>query len=502
MSTNYESQNTDGAQEETEWSALEHLDESDAEKLEEKRRKVGEKVIEIAERTAQEALEGKLNERLLKVDTLEEACQNGEYGVRKYEEDFQGGTIPVYIMEGMSFRMLSTTIDYRRNNNEGEIGTQTYKSVMRDPGFWMQRRAEAEQSEGYGTRNANARGNTISASYVYSEKNLSSSVQGTLIYGFDHVDHDSVISVSNGDGGTSNVGGDAETKITSGKEIDMLESAGGSATYNEVLLRRYSKEGEPKRPDYIVCYDDISRAAKRHAAYFGVPIVLVETKKYEDRAEWNGWELLNSVEEETSFDETSDKVDELLSMSMFKTKYHPREAVGRVGDEDLAPGSADKIVEKGREVAQMEFKKRLEFIKATLESEIARLTEANAKNEVAAAKAPGLDMFSVSYTDVQAGEMHDSMMTTSTPGIRAPGACSSLKIDFRREGSPRFIKTTVYDGARIYDKEHSSLPTNLTENGDSSIYDALQPLAEEYLKAYRKNREILKAQVAAQRKIA
>lgn len=477
MSNNHEFSNNDVGQEETAWSILENYNEQEAN-------------VE----TAQEKLEGKLNERLLKIDTLEKACQEGGFGVSKYEEDFGDKTIPVYVLEGMPFRMLSTTIDYRKHNNPGEIGTETYKSVLRDPGFWMQRREEAEQSAGYGTRNANARGNTISASYVYSEKNLSSSVDGSLTYGFDHVENDSVISVSNGDGGTSNVGGDAESKISTGDEIDMLESAGGSAGYNEVLLRRYSKDGEPKRPDYIICYDDyISRAAKKHATYYDIPIVLVQKKEYVDRAKWNGWELLNSVNEDMSFEETSEKMDELLSMSMYKDLYKPREAVGRVADEDLAPKTADPIKEKCREVAQEEFKKRLIFIKTTLESEIVRLNEANDNNVAAGAKTPGLDMLSITYSDVQAGEKHDGISDMKSAALRAPGACSNIRIDFRMAGSPRFIKTTIFDGARVFDKEHASLTKDLIEDGDSSIFDALQPLVVDYFKAYRKNQAILKA---------
>ena len=525
----YESTTTETGQVETEWSALEHLDDSQERNEEEREKyleKVGEDLLEFVERTGenakddvlteleqleqevlqspQEILEGRLNERLLTVASLADACERGEYGINQYEDDFGDQTIKIYELKGMPFRMLSTAIDYRRSADEGAIGTQTYKQVMKDPGFWMQHRDEAIQSEGYGTRNANARGNTISTSYVYSEKNLASNVRGTLNYGFDHVENDSVISVSNGDGGTSNIGGDAESKIVSGNELDNLESPGGSSTYNEILLRRYSKDGMPKKPDYIICYDDyIPKVAKRHAAYYDIPIVMIDTKEYEDRAKWNGWELMNSINEETSFEETSDKLDDLLSMSTFKNMYVPRSGIGRWRDEDHGVRMPDQLQNKCREIAQVEFQKRLEFIERTLRAEIDRLNEANEQGAVASAKTPGLDMLSVEYSDVRGGVKYDGgLVDNNISGLQAPGACNSLGITIRMEGSKRFIGTNIYDGARPYDAEHANMSQEEIDAASSEVYDRLQPLAVEYLNAYKKNKEILKASLEAKRKVA
>ena len=51
------------------------------------------------------------------------------------------------------------------------------------------------------------------------------------------------------------------------------------------MLDRFPGEnGERKRPDYLVVYgdkqEDIDELTKKHAAYFGVPIMLIDPKKY------------------------------------------------------------------------------------------------------------------------------------------------------------------------------------------------------------------------------
>ncbi|MBP5633308.1 hypothetical protein J6X13_00005, partial [Candidatus Saccharibacteria bacterium] len=230
---------------------------------------------------AQELLERDLNERLTKIDQLEEEALGGNPDVEKSTRSYNGNEIPVYTLHGFPIKMLTHTVDYRRLNDSGEIGTETYKDVMRDPSIWTERRDISEQTEGFGTREGNARGNTISVSYTNSERNFKSRFTGELVYGFCQVEADSVLSVTNGDGSTSNMEGDAETSISNPDELDMLEGAEGTNNYNEILLRRYSENGMPKRPDYIVAENgQITETMLRHAEYFGIPIINIDKDAY------------------------------------------------------------------------------------------------------------------------------------------------------------------------------------------------------------------------------
>lgn len=233
---------------------------------------------------AQELLERDLNSHLLTVEHLEEEVMSENPEIEKRTVQYEDKEIPVFDLRGIPFSMLTHTVDYRRHNKPGEIGTETYLAVMDSPELWAERSDIAEQNSGFGTRQGNARGNTISASYTNSEHNLRSRVSGELVYGFDHVDADSIISVSNGDGATSNMVGKSDTSVRDHNAIKRLESAGNTPIYNEVLIRRYSENGIPKCPDYIVAENGrITETMLRHADYFGIPIINIETGIYREQ---------------------------------------------------------------------------------------------------------------------------------------------------------------------------------------------------------------------------
>ena len=113
----------------------------------------------------QEIVERDLNSRILKVDDLETEVLSENPEVDKRFVSWRKQDIPVYDLKGLPFAMLSTTVDYRRLGKEGDIGTETYKTIMKNPWTWTRRRDEAEGRKGFGTREANALGDTISASY-------------------------------------------------------------------------------------------------------------------------------------------------------------------------------------------------------------------------------------------------------------------------------------------------------------------------------------------------
>lgn len=70
------------------------------------------------------------------------------------------------------------------------------------------------------------------------------------------------------------------------KTRDRLNSSHASEGYNEVVLNRYPEGDDTKRihPNYLAVFSDniadIQEPVKRHAAYFGVPIMLIDPHKY------------------------------------------------------------------------------------------------------------------------------------------------------------------------------------------------------------------------------
>lgn len=443
----------------------------------------------------QEIVEQDLNARLLTVDNLETETLAENPGVERRAVVYEGEEIPVYDLKGLPFAMLSTTIDYRKANKPGEIGTETYRAVMADPAVWAERRDEAEKASGFGTRKENARGDTISASYYNSERNLASRVPGDLIYGFEKVAADSVIMVANGDGGTSNMAGRIETRLRDPDEIKVLEGAGGVSAYNEVLLRRYSENGMPKLPDYIIVENGrITEAAMRHAKFFKIPIVNVEWGIYREKAEKRGQELLDSISGEDSYVELDAKLAELLSMAQYKSDFRVLKGIGRNEDRPVLPMNATPTQEKCLEASKMEQRKRLEFIAETLQEVTKQIREATEKGKVAKNKLAQFDYFHVGIRDVQNGVRSTESGETEDRMWSAPGNSNEIEIDFRLRGSSRNVETRVYDGERIY-RVDEALATGVRkqediDRADSSYYEKLEPIVREYFEAVRENEKL------------
>lgn len=438
----------------------------------------------------QEILERDLNSRLLKVEDLEIEALSENPEVQKRSVEFEGVEIPVYDLKGLPFSMLSTTIDYRRFDEPGHIGTETSQTVMEDPSVWVARRDEAEHADGFGTRKANARGDTISTSYYNSESNIDSRVSGDLIYGFERVASDSIISIHNGDGNTSNMAGTDEPTLSGYNKWQELESAGGTSGYNEILLRRYSDSGAPKQPDYIITEDGhITEAALRHAKFYGIPIVNIEKSIYDEKARRRGEELLDSLSEHDSYQDLATNLDKLDSMSQYKYRIPLLDGVGRAVD---IPNAIKVDAATGRDylaLAKMELQKRLDFIKTSLESATAALETAPAGTLPNPQGLPQFDLFEVSLDDAQHGILHKESGNSVAEYLSRPGHCNRIQCIFQLKGSPRKVLTNIYDGERVLNADGDLISPNSWHDlnrADSSYYDALEPLVLRYLEALQK----------------
>lgn len=440
----------------------------------------------------QEFVERDLNSKLSKVDDLEMEVIAGNPEIQKRSVNYEGVDIPIYDLGGIPFSFLSTTIDFRDSGEPGSIGVDTYKTVLKDPSVWNERRDIAEKASGFGTRGADARGDTISASFWNSESNSVSYVPGRLVYGFENVQADSVIAIFNRDGGTSNLI-KGQDMILSLNSLEYIEGASGNINYNEVLLRRYSENGMPKRPDYIIVEKNrISEEALRHAKYFGIPIVNVVRPVYERKAANKGKELLDSIDENDSYEELNRKVDGLLCIPEYKKAYRVPMSIGRNEDLPNMGIRRSALEEKCLEISQMELSKRLVFIKSKLEEAVRSIESATEKGLSIKPIVPGFEEFRIVVHDVQNELRHTK--DGVYPGSSSLGGCNWIEIEFRLKGSPRFIETNVFDGERICRADE--LPSGYfseedLENADSSFYDAIEPVVLRYFEAIHKNNEII-----------
>lgn len=450
----------------------------------------------------QEIVEKDLNDRLLTTDTLEAEILSENPEVQKSSIIFEDTQIPVYDLKGLSFSILSTTVDYRssidklQNKKVLDIGTETYKKVLANPAIWGERLEDAEKIDGFGTSNSNAMGNTISTSYWNSDKNINSHFRGNLIYGFERVEPDSIISVHNGDGNTSNMAGRDETYLEEPDIISYLEGENGTGGYNELLLRRYSENGIPKKPDYIITEDGrITEASLRHAKYFEIPIVNIDYAIYEAKAEKKEEEIINFINESGNYLDIDNKVTELLSMPKYKSVFYLLERIGREDDIPRIFPSTTALEKQSLDIAKMELLKRIDFIKTTLEDAIDKIKIHKGDKEILSQVFSQFTSFDISILDV-----HNQIRSTKDDDIREQlyrrsGDCNIIDVIFSLKGSSRTLRTTIYDGERILKVDEALTNEYRTKedlgNSDSSFYDAIEPLARKYFDEFRKSRDLV-----------
>lgn len=457
----------------------------------------GEKKERIRKQRIQEIVEKDLNSRLLSIENLEEEILLENSEVQKRFVEFENSQIPVYDLKGLAFSMLSTTIDYKQIDGYSKaIGANSSRAVFDDPAIWVENYYKVSASNGFKENGPNSRGDTISTSYRNSERDRKSYATGELIYGFSGVSADSIINIYIGDGATLNTVGKYDTKLSSPDIIDELEGPDKFGFYNEVLLRRYSETGQAKLPDYIIVEDDkVSEIALKHAKFFNIPIVNIENSIYREKAIKHGEEIIKSIDWNGDYIDINKKISELMSISEYGQSYYQRESIGRECDKLVIPRD---LIEDERtnvcfELSNLEFDRRLGFIKDVLEKAIKDIDNATANGQKAQ-DFPQFDLFNVYIEDVQNGQYCHCFDDKEDWSRSVPGNCNSIYIVFRIKGTHHTMPTMIFDGENIYKLEeaiaHGTRTQEDIDNADSSYYKEIEPLVRDYFRAFRQNYKI------------
>lgn len=440
----------------------------------------------------QEIVEKDLNSRLLKVEDLEAETFFDNPEIQKHKMIFEGSEIPVYDLKGLPFAILSHTVDYRNANNPlSEIGQNTYREVMKNPGVWIERQDKAMEASGYGTRNKDARGDTICTSFWDSKTNINSYVFGKLIYGFEQVSADSIIDIFTEDGGTKNIYGKEDTTLSNPNVLDKISRQHADSVYNEVLLRRYSENGIPKSPDYIITNGTVSEIALKHANFFNIPIININKTIYEERMKARGEELLNSINEKNTYLELNQKLEELLSMSEVRKKYS---FLNKIGPNIIPTLSrnAGELEKRLFEVSKLEQQKRLDFIEGLLKNYTSDIEQATREKKLA----PRPDQ--VKDLEIQvfdARQLISSYEDADKYDGNGRSTVNFIRILFKIENGLQDLETIIYD-KNHFNREGTTRndliePEELGQE-DSSFYHKFEPLVRRYFEAYRENRKINK----------
>ena len=456
----------------------------------------------------QEQIEQDLNRRLLTVDGLEDEILAENPEVEKTTQTYEGTEVPIYTLKGIPFSMISHDVEYRSidSSNPDHIGAQTSKRLVEDPSIWAQSESEATQDSGFGTREGSARGNVISTSYINSESNLDSRVSNTsghadLCYGFSHIDSGELLYTSQSDGGTPNViDKNTETLLdeTDLRVIDALEGASSRAGYNEFLIRRYSETGEAHRPDYIIAENGkITESMLRHAAFFGIPIVNIDRAAYTERMEARVVETLNSVNEDSTYEEISAAIDKVKTTSKYNNKMEVETSIGRGRNrqrfeyryrEHDKYFQSDEIDKKMIDLGKLEIEKRIDFIASELQKATEACRQATREGRKYHFSSDSIEqIFRCDIMDNQNNKHYTTVGEFSGLGT-LPVNPNVISFDFRMKGSTRTINTEIVDGERRTVTRDNKEDV---EGSDSSYYNKIYPLIMDYMVAVRENSEAL-----------
>ncbi|HOZ53756.1 MAG TPA: hypothetical protein PKY25_00250 [Bacilli bacterium] len=108
--------------------------------------------------------------------------------------------------------------------------------------------------------------------------------EADIMYVFSNVESEDVLSICPEDGAyppTIDESVDLFTKTDPVGPEELIRETKSKRYYNEVAIRRKKKDGQRILPTAILCYDKINDASIKHAEYFGIPIIVINTKTYD-----------------------------------------------------------------------------------------------------------------------------------------------------------------------------------------------------------------------------
>jgi hypothetical protein len=204
--------------------------------------------------------------------------------------EYDGKSIPVYRMVGDEFMVLGTVLHafthYGDNNNPEEWNRDNLGAV-----------SEGRLEGGYISTSLFCDGRIKIAHQYSSPEDLyrASKEEDLIIYAFTDLGESGVLHMASYDLFTTIDEGGVDTHQQDFFYDDLRELIAQTDEYNEVAVDRFAKRNEVDapfegrvQPGYLVCFakdvSDVSELAKKHAAYFAVPIVMIDPWKYWDNS--------------------------------------------------------------------------------------------------------------------------------------------------------------------------------------------------------------------------
>ena len=409
----------------------------------------------------QEASERAFNETLTPLEEIEAYAESGDERISAREVKTENGKkVKVYDLKGFPMRFLTTAIDYKKDNPLDRIGWEMSEALQKNPALWDRKRDEI----------TNGDSDCISLSYIDTDINLfrlgnTGERNFRMRYGFDHVLPDSILSITHIDGGTMRNFGKARDSFLSRSDAYIPEELArrSKSEYNEVQIRRFDEVGRPRRPDYIVVYDEKEmKTMLRHAEYFGIPILNINVREYE-KQEING--IVSEVKgimergEEASYEEIREVWQRIQSSTAVRgVKNNSDNLETMVSTMDASAN------EEIKEFLDYELRKRVERFQDELEKSAESLKRAHIEGK-----------------PVRENKGKIVSVQRLTRGVNASESSPDKLIVNMKLDTGRNVEMTVSDGGRFDGGAGYERGDGQKCFSSSEVYRAILPGAEKYL---------------------
>ncbi|MBR0403457.1 hypothetical protein IJI55_02845 [Candidatus Saccharibacteria bacterium] len=449
-------------------------------------------------------VERELNKRLITIDKMEEEIKKGNPEIERLDDvEYEGKNIPVYSLKGLPFAMLNHTVDYRRPDYEsGGKGSQTSQQLLEDPSLWVRNQKDVMQDSRYSNDfKPDSMGNVISCSYIDSGNNLRGDIDygsnATCKYGFSKVEEDGLFGILDQDMHSPNIYDYTKLYGVNVSDLNNLESANEKKEYNEIVIRRYLKDGQPRLPDFMITKDGrIPEDTLRHARYFNIPIVNIDTEAYNKKADEIAVAELETVSEDSSYMEIASVV-ERLSMTYKYDGINLLNTMGRGRSSRYFEGEAHRLdrryrtedmVDKLLKLEKLEYEKRLDFIMDEIKQAAEDCKKATVEGRKYSFSSDNLSSLDVTVFDVERG-LESNETKTDSINMYSPKETpvyNEIQIRMMPKNTTRLIKTDIVDGEQYRNRGNEDL-----DDEDADIYKTILPQIQDYLAARQKNSALM-----------
>ena len=107
--------------------------------------------------------------------------------------------------------------------------------------------------------------------------------QADVMYAFSSLKKEDIIAIAHEDAGLPPKIEENQSLFPRGvptSPSDLIRTSARNRSYNEIAIRRKEEDGTRVMPTAIICYDRINDTSIKHAQYFNIPIVVINTKTY------------------------------------------------------------------------------------------------------------------------------------------------------------------------------------------------------------------------------